>query len=209
MIVVLSYSLFVYFFILCSFWSLLSRFTFLQCVQQFIHFPVSYFLHFASFLFSYYLVCSILHHFSLLQIKEFHVTYWLICKKKRASHPSNTLFTPHTSSQLIRNLVLVPQISKKPYKYSVFTGDEASIKRTKKANGTETVDSSTTPNNNPTPLEVLSRFTIAKDEELPKLVWNLIDEVQYRRTYIRAKFMLLHVLLILQTIIPIFFVSEC
>jgi hypothetical protein len=54
------------------------------------------------------------------------------------------------------------------------------MKRTKKESGTETVDSSTTPNNNPTPLEVLSRFTIAKDEELPKLVWNLIDEVRYR-----------------------------
>ena len=57
-------------------------------------------------------------------------------------------------------------------------GDEALLKRTKKGNGTETVDSSSTPNSNPTPLEVLGRFTKAQDRELPKLVWNLIDEVQ-------------------------------
>lgn len=30
----------------------------------------------------------------------------------------------------------------------------------------------------PTPLEVLARFTKAKDEELPQLVWDLIDEVR-------------------------------
>ena len=34
------------------------------------------------------------------------------------------------------------------------------------------------PHRDPTPLEVLSRFTIAQDEELPGLVWDLIDEVR-------------------------------
>ena len=39
------------------------------------------------------------------------------------------------------------------------------------------------PHRDPTPLEVLSRFTIAQDEELPGLVWDLIDEViKYLKT---------------------------
>ena len=69
-----------------------------------------------------------------------------------------------------------------------FTGDEALQKKLKKGTGTGTVDSSTPPNSNPTPLEVLGRFTKAKDNELPKLVWSLIDEVQgpYRTYFVRA-----------------------
>ena len=41
----------------------------------------------------------------------------------------------------------------------------------------EVIPAPSTPHRDPTPLEVLSRFTIAQDEELPGLVWDLIDEV--------------------------------
>ena len=41
----------------------------------------------------------------------------------------------------------------------------------------EVIPAPLAPHRDPTPLEVLSRFTIAQDEELPGLVWDLIDEV--------------------------------
>ena len=41
----------------------------------------------------------------------------------------------------------------------------------------EVIPAPSAPHRDPTPLEVLSRFTIAQDEELPGLVWDLIDEV--------------------------------
>ena len=49
------------------------------------------------------------------------------------------------------------------------------------------------PHRDPTPLEVLSRFTIAQDEELPGLVWDLIDEViKYLKTWWKSSIFVIY-----------------
>ena len=51
------------------------------------------------------------------------------------------------------------------------------LKRPKIDSDGELIPPAPVPYADPTPLEVLNRFTLARDEELPQLVWDLVDEV--------------------------------